>query len=299
MKRFRFWNFNADPSDPDLQGGGGDNGTPDPAPSDEGSNQGDVTFPDNWREVAAGEDEKLLGYLSRYASPRAAFEGGLATKMKLSSGEYRSTEPFPENGDEDAQNAWREQNGIPLAPDAYKFEGQEFTEEDKQFLSEFQEYAHKNNIPNSQAEAFVKYLVEFDEKETEQTQARDKELVSKAEDELRLEWQGDFRRNWNLINSYLDTAPEGVKDALLKGRLADGTPITANPDVMRFLVDSALQINPVATVVPNANGNVMNSIDDEIASIEKMMRENSKAYYKDDKIQQRYRDLLTAKERAK
>ena len=62
-------------------------------------------------------------------------------------------------------------------------------------------------------------------------------------------------------------------------------------------MDSALAINPVATVVTNSNGNVMNSIDDEIAAIEKVM--HTKEYFKDEKKQARYRQLIEARERSK
>jgi hypothetical protein len=101
-----------------------------------------------------------------------------------------------------------------------------------------------------------------------------------------------------MIEGLLDTAPAGVKDLIKFGRLSDGTPIMANPDTIRWFNNMAREINPVTTVVPNAGANVSGAIDDEIAKIEKTMRTDRKAYNADDKMQARYRDLLSARERA-
>jgi hypothetical protein len=67
----------------------------------------------------------------------------------------------------------------------------------------------------------------------------------------------------------------------------------------RWLVHNAKTINPMASVVPGAGANLASAIEDEITSIEKVMRENRKAYNGDEKMQQRLRDLYSARERAK
>lgn len=287
MKFKQPWYFQADPED---IGGGGDPGPNDP-PSDPPASK----WPDDWRQLYAGEDEKKLSHLSRYASPEAAFDGLIATKSKLSSGEYKSTAPFPEKGSEEEQNAWREQNGIPLKPEEYIFEN--IPEEDKEYIEDFQKYAHEQNIPKSQADAFVQFLLKQEEVSSESEKQLDEQLKADAEDKLRLEWGADYRRNLNVISGLFDSAPDGVKDAIFGGRLADGTPFGSSPDVLRFMADLALQINPMATVVNVSGGSIANSIEDEIKSIESKM--NTDEYFKDEDMQKRLRDLYTARERMK
>jgi hypothetical protein len=87
-----------------------------------------------------------------------------------------------------------------------------------------------------------------------------------------------------------------VNDGLLSARGPDGVPTLNNPDVMRWLVSMARELNPAATVVPGS-GNATASVADEIANIEKTMRENRRAYMADEKMQARYRQLLDARER--
>lgn len=252
-------------------------------------------WPDNWREQYAGGDEKKLAQLSRYSSPSAAFDGLIAAKTKLSSGEMRSTAPFPEKGTDAEKAAWREQNGIPATADGYKYD-QSLSENDKAFVESLSKFAHEKNIPQSHANAFMGYLLNLEQSENEAMLQQDKQWEQEGEDKLRAEWGNEFRRNINLIGGLLDTAPAGVKDAIMGGRLADGMPIGSNPDVLRFFADLALQINPVSTLVPSS-GDPGKGIQDRIEEIEKFMKTNSKEYYKDEKLQEEYRNLLDARTR--
>ena len=292
MRKFKQpYFFNADPADPAVPGGG------DPTPTDTPTDAPtESAWPDNWRQMYAGEDEKKLSQLSRYASPEAAFDGLIATKTKLSSGEYKSTSPYPEKGTEEEQNAWRENNGIPLKAEEYEF-ASTIPEEDKQYIEDFKEYAHEKNIPKNYANEFVDFLVSQEEKILADGEAEDETFRQESEDKLRVEWGADYRRNLNIINGLFDTAPEGVKDLIFNGRLADGKPIGSHPDVLRYFVDLALQINPVATVVGTSGGNVMSSIDDELEQINNTMKNEPSKYYKDEKMQARWRELTAAKER--
>ena len=72
-----------------------------------------------------------------------------------------------------------------------------------------------------------------------------------------------------------------------------------NPDILRGFVNLALEVNPAGPLVPAGSGNPMESIAEEKGKIEKMMRENRKAYDKDDKVQERYRELIDAENKMK
>lgn len=282
------WFFEEDPGDGGDPGGGGGGGG-EPPPADPPTQN----WPDNWRQLYAGEDEKKLSHLSRYASPEAAFDGLIAAKAKFSSGEYKSTAPFPEQGTDEDKASWREHNGIPLQADQYKFDG--IDEDDQDYVKAFSEYAYNKNIPQTYASEFLGFLREQEDKLAESDKDADLQLKQETEDKLRLEWGGDYRRNLNMIDGLLDMAPEGISEFVKNARGPDGTPLASNLDAMRWLADLALQINPVSTVVPNTGGNMGNTIEDEIAEIEHTMRTNNQAYWADQRMQDRYEQLLQAR----
>ena len=80
--------------------------------------------------------------------------------------------------------------------------------------------------------------------------------------------------------------------------MADGTMLKDNVAVQQFLLDMALTFNPASTLTPGQGGDVNASIEDELDTIKKYMRTNRKEYDKDEKMQARYRELLTAQENA-
>jgi hypothetical protein len=58
----------------------------------------------------------------------------------------------------------------------------------------------------------------------------------------------------------------------------------------------AREINPAATVTESA-GATGKGLEDEIREIEKFMREHRAEYYKDERMQARYVELLGAREK--
>jgi len=103
----------------------------------------------------------------------------------------------------------------------------------------------------------------------------------------------------NLISGLLDSAPAGVKDAIMGGRATDGSPMMSHPDVLRWLTGMALELNPQHTVVAGHGPNASAAIDNEITTIEKRMVDDRAGYFKDEKMQARYRDLISVRDRVK
>jgi hypothetical protein len=91
--------------------------------------------------------------------------------------------------------------------------------------------------------------------------------------------------------------PEDVRGIFADARMPNGELVMNNPDVMRGMINMALDLNPARVVVPAGGGEPVDGINEEIASIEKTMRENNRAYVKDEKMQARYRELLDAREK--
>ena len=249
------------------------------------------TWPEDWREKAAAGDEKKLARLSRYASPQALADALIAAQNKLSSklsgpGKDATAEQLKE---------YRDSLGIPETADKYDLKELNVKDVDKPLLEAFLKRAHETNQTQAQVAASIQGYQELVQKTVENRASKDAEIQKASEDALRAEWGKDFRRNVTIINSLLESQPSGFKDRVLNGRLADGTPIGSDPDMLRWLLAVELERNPQSTIVPGAGANMAQTVEDEISKIEKMMRDNRTAYNRDEKVQARYRELIDAK----
>ncbi len=275
--------------------GSAEGGTP------EGGDVKPGNWPDNWRELYAGEDEKKLNRLSRYASPQAAFDAMLAAQNRISEGQLKT--PFPADGSDEEKTAWRKENGLPESADKYDLtfdNGLVIGDEDKEFIDDFLKVAHESNYRPEQVKEAVKWFYDFQAKNEEARADADAAIAQEVSDKLHAEWGSEYRAHINRIEGLLDTAPEGLKDQIKAARLPDGTPLFSSEAALKFFVNLAMEVNPATTLVPPGSGNVMSSIDDEIANMESMMANRSSEYWKGpkaEKNQQRYRELVAAKDK--
>jgi hypothetical protein len=255
-------------------------------------------WPDNWRETWAKDDAKKVARLSKYSSPEAAFDALIAAQNKISSGQVK--DPFPKDGSDAEKAAWRKANNVPDAANKYDIklpDGMVVSEEDQALMDHYLNSAFEANVPRDVAAHNVAWHFGQREALLAQRAEMDNDQMASARDDLYREWGGAFKENMNMVKVALERFPEGVRDALLNGRLADGRAIFNSPDVLRAFSDLAREITGGVSVVPAGSGDPMKTIGDEITSIEKQMRENRTAYNKDEKMQARYRDLLEAREK--
>lgn len=260
-----------------------------------------ATWPEDWRSKIAGADEKTLAKLNRYQSPEDVAKALLQLQQKISAGELRAQ--LPKNATEDQIKLWREQNGIPESPDKYELKldnGLVVGEDDKELVGRLLEGVHKVGGNSQTASQVVNLYYQEVERAEAARHESDRAAAQAASDALHQEWGAEFRPNMNMIENLLNSAPGGIGDSIKYGRLSDGTPIMSNPDAIRWLNGLAREINPVTTLLPNSHGgSLADSIDSEIANIEKTMRTDRKAYNADEKMQARLRDLYSAREKAK
>ncbi len=252
----------------------------------------------DWRQKISA-DEKHKAQLDRFASPKALAESYFALQQKMSSGELKTNIPFPEKGTDEEKATWRKDNGIPVKAEEYDLKGVTIRDGDKPFVDKFLEAAIGQNMPPQYAKAALGWYFSTLEEANAAQEQKDQSTKTATEDSLRTEWGQDYRRNVNLVKGLLSTAPQGLDEKIMESRMPDGTALFNDPDVMRFFISMAKTINPVSTVVPNAGANVASAIDDEIKQIEGMMRTDRKAYNKDQKAQERLRELYTARGRIK
>jgi hypothetical protein len=253
---------------------------------------------DGWRERMAGDDAKALKQLQRYASPEDVYKKARSLEQRLSSGELRPV--LPKDADESVVKEYRAALGIPEAPDKYDLKDVKLDEGDKALAAKVLQAAHGSHQTPDQVKATLTAWTEIKAAAFESQAAADKEAQTKTEDTLRGEWGNEYRRNINLVHGLLDGAGSpNMKQNLLTGRLADGTPIGSSPEALKLLLGLALKDNPAGIVVPAGHADPGKTISDEIAGIVKVMKENRKAYDKDNKMQERYRELIGAQERIK
>lgn len=254
-------------------------------------------WPKDWRQRWAKDDSKRLNVLSRYASPEAAFDAMVAAQDKIRSGEHKR--PPGKDATPEQLAEWRKDHGIPESHDKYdlKFDsGLVVGKEDQPVVDEFLKRAHATNMSNDNVKATIEWYYDEVKRQADARQQQDVAQAKDTEDVLRQEWGGEYRGNLNMITSLLTQFPETVRDAIKAARLPDGRGLFNDPDVLRGFAAMAREVNPAATLVPGGSGDVQ-SIDTEIAKIEKVMTTNRRAYNKDEAMQARYRQLLEAREK--
>ncbi len=250
----------------------------------------------DWRQSLAGEDRAALRTLERFPDPAALWKSYQSMRAKLSSGELRA---LPANATPEQQAQWRLENGVPESWDRYEVEladGLQIGEADRALVNQYLEVAHRLNHTPDQVNANVGWYFSAVRQQEEAVADANLAARSECEGELRGEWGPEYRATLNGIASMLDGAPEGVKLSLLAAKNVDGTNLLNQPDVMRWLARMSRELNPVATVV-GAGGGQLVGIEDEIAQIEGVMKNDRAKYNGDERMQERLRKLYGARER--
>lgn len=265
----------------------------------------------DWRRVMAGEDAQELARLGRFASAADVYRSYRALEQRMSSGQLKSV--LPKDAKPEEITAWRKENGVPEKPEDYlplvQTDGLVVGEEDKAVVGDLLKVAHANHMTPAQARAGVEFMYEMEGRRTEAQETKDRDIAKKTQDALRAKWPGgDYRANINAIESLFASAPSipqadgskvPLKDFVIQARMPDGTPLGSSPEALEWLAYISREINPAATVVPNAGTNQAQSIADEIGKFKKMMGNRNSEYWKGpqaDANQKRYKQLLAAQE---
>jgi len=253
----------------------------------------------------AGGDEKLLKRLERYGTSDEMIKAGIEAQTKIGQGLKAKGEPGKDATEGEVID-WRKANNVPEAADKYELkldEGLVVGDADKPLVDGFLELAHSLNLSNEKTSAIVNAQLKMNEQFLDQRAQNDTKAANEARAELQNDtvWGNETKRNLNMVNAFLDTAPEGIKDMLWSARTTDGTPIGSKVDFLVWINSVARQQNPLGTVVPASGMTQLDTVDGEIAGIMKEMAKGSKGpYYKGDgaqKMQDRLLELNTMKEK--
>lgn len=263
-----------------------------------GAGAGDTT----WRDRLAGGDKDFRTRLDRFTDEGSFAKSYRELETKLSSGQYKPVAEFPANGTDEEKAAWRKDRGVPDSPDGYKVElpnGVVMGEADKPILSDFAKAAHaKNWDPKTYNEAVEWYYKHVDESATAR-QAADDGFTADSTVSLKDEWGKDYNRNVQAVRNLLSKAPADVADRFTGGRTADGKLIGSDPAILKWLAQTALDLDPMATVMPAGKADIA-SLTGRKTEIKAMMGDQTSDYWRGPKataLQKEYLDIVSAEER--
>lgn len=206
----------------------------DPPPADDPPS----ALPDNWRELAAGDDEDTLKLMKRYGSLNGVAKALKEAQAVIRSGKIKRDMPDPK--DEKAMAEWRKEQGIPDAPEGYKLPEtltKRLVDEDKPVLASFTEFAHGKNAPPAFVEMATEWYVSMNEQAAEAQRAADESAREAAEDALRDSWSRDeYKGNLNLANRFMASATE-IGAAWTEARLPDGRRLGDIPGFIQWASD--------------------------------------------------------------
>lgn len=246
----------------------------------------------DWRRGIAGDDDKYYADLQRFATPLDYGNSFREAQQTIRSGQLKAA--LGEDATEEDVTAYREANGIPLEVKGY-FEnlpdGLVVGENDKEIFEDFAETMHGKNVAPDVMHSVIDWYNNFAEQQQDMQAEMDDEHRATATSELRETWGADYRANINLVGGLLETTfGKEAKDQLLNGRFADGRAFMNDPLIMKGLSDMARKLNPVMQLTP-PGGDSQQTLNDEIAELEKFMKESRTEYNKDTVKQGRLREL--------
>lgn len=189
----------------------------------DGKDDKTAALPDNWRELAAGENEDQLKLLKRYGSLNGVVKALQEAQNTIRSGKIKRDMPDPK--DDKAMAEWRKEQGIPDKPEGYVLPEpvtKRLVDADKPVLSSFTEFAHAKNAPPAFVEMAAEWYVDMSERAAEAQGDADKKAAEEVDDALRDAWSRDeFKGNLTLAKRFMSSAGE-IGDAWTEARLPDG-----------------------------------------------------------------------------
>jgi hypothetical protein len=182
-----------------------------------------AALPDNWRELAAGENKDQLALLKRYGSLTGVVKALQEAQNTIRSGKIKRDMPDPK--DEKAMSEWRKEQGIPDSPEGYALPEpvtKRMVDADKPILSSFTEFAHAKNAPPAFVEMAAEWYVDMSEKAEAAQLEKDAKASESSDDALREAWSRDeYKGNMTLAKRFMASAGE-IGDAWTEARLPDG-----------------------------------------------------------------------------
>ena len=257
-------------------------------------------WPEDWRDKMAGDDAEFRKRLDRFASPIEVAGWGKQAEKSWKQG--ADPEAFPTEGTDEEKTAWREKAGIPLEAARYHDSLPEtltIGDNDKVVYDKYFDFAHGKNLPPDVVNGFVELDLALREQALETQVEQDLLNRDNTTTLLREEYGPELKPHLLAGKALFDAAPEGLMDDIFAARMPNGVQLGSDPEAVKWLVRTALMVNPAATVSPGTDTQTSaTNIDGELADLEKLMENTKSEYYTGataEKHQARYRELVEAK----
>lgn len=257
------------------------------------------SLPENWRGDIAqsmGLEESQVNVLNRYNSFPDFVSSFFEKNNLIAAGQHNAA--LPENPTDEQLAEYRQNNGIPETAEGYELsldDGLVLDGEDETILGAVAQIAHAENVPAATYNKLVNTMLAAREQEAQAELEQHGLDQQRAVNTMKTEWGSDYQTNLNAVNGFLATMPSELRENFEKAQLPNGKLLFNEPAALAFFANTARTLNPAATVVPNS-ANPVESINSEIAKIEKVLRDDPDSYYADTKMQERYNELLQAQE---
>lgn len=212
---------------------------------------------EDWRTEDAGDDEKVLRELKRYASRRNVAKALIEAKARIRAGFQPPT--LPENATPEQVAEYRKIIGVPETPEGY---GVQFAPEigaDETLNGMLQSYlafAHERNIPPAAVKAGVEWQQKEILRQRQEHEAAAMRAAHEVKSRLEAEYRGDFARNRTLTLEFLEGYP-GLKRAI------DALPM-ADIEVTRDIMNLALELAPIDRLIDGDASSGGKSIEEQI-----------------------------------
>jgi len=256
-------------------------------------------WPDNWKELAAGGDDKLSKIVGRYQSPAGMAKALAHAQDLIRSGELKRTLPTDAKPEDVAK--WRKENGLPEKPEGYeipKVSGIDIAADDPA-LASFREIAHGANLSPEQFSKAVEWYGESLRAAQEQRYEADKTAKAATEDELRAEFGGEYRSTMTLTGRFLDAEFGELKGEVLNARLSDGRRLGNVPEIIKHFAKMAAEADGGIGLI-RGDATSAKDIESRLAELQSMASSpdpDKSAQYWSEKIQTEERELLLRREK--
>lgn len=252
-------------------------------------------FPENWKEEMGGADKDTLKALERYKSPADVAKALREAQKTIAKGGKGTVAEKPAVEDAAGLKVWREQQGIPDEPTAYKLPEavtKRITDADKPNVAFFTEAMHKRDAPTSAVTMALETYYDLQDQVQAAIDQGDKQFKTETEDVLREEWGSAYRPNMTLAKRFVEEIMPGVN--MLDARLPDGRLVGSVPELVKSLVamgtmhygDEAFAGSDAATKTQNRK-----------EELEQMQKTDMNKYNSDPKFRKEYIEILAAEEK--
>lgn len=251
----------------------------------------------------AGGDKDFLKTLGRYSDEAAFGKAHRALHSKLSSGEFKRA--LDANATAEEITTWRKENGIPENADGYVTalalpDGVVVGEADKPIVSAFAEAAHASNVDPKAFNSLVAKYYEMQDRQAQERAEADAAFKQESEESLREVWQGaEFKKNTTAVQNMMAGWPDGLAASILAARNPDGRLIGDDPAFIRQMAQLAVELNPLASLVPAGSGDATKSAEARLEEIRSIRRADPDKYDADKKMQAEELQLIEATQKLK